>query len=151
MDSKVRTGRATRVLATAAMLALLVVGLLAGSVFAAKGGGSKPSGGGGSSLALVMVTDANGNGQPNWADQVTFTVSTSVSQPSVKLSCSQGGVVVAYGSAGFYPGYPWPWAQTFTLSSGAWTGGAADCTATLYYYNGRSYPTLATLTFRAEA
>ena len=55
------------------------------------------------------------------------------------------------GSAGFYPEYPWPWAQTFTLSSGAWTGGAANCTATLYYFNGRSYPTLATQSFAVAA
>jgi hypothetical protein len=44
----------------------------------------------------------------------------------------QNGVLVYTHSAGFYPGYPWPSAQTFHLASTAWTGGAADCTAKLY-------------------
>jgi hypothetical protein len=139
----------TQAVLEGALIASLVVGLMAGTALAGKP--SRPSGGGGGSLAVVLVTDVNGDGVKSWGDSVTFTVTTSASQPSVKLSCSQGGVVVYYSSAGFYPGYPWPWAQTFTLSSGAWTGGAADCTATLYTYNGKSYPTLATTSFNVAA
>jgi hypothetical protein len=69
----------------------------------------------------------------------------------VKLQCFQGSTLVYTSSAGFYPGYPWPWAQTFTLSSAAWTGGAASCTASLYYWNGRRYSTLKTLSFSVAA
>src|SRR4051794_25332188 len=127
-----------------ALIATLVVGLMAGTAFAGgKGGGGKPGGGatGGSSLAVSLVTDVNGDGIKNWNDSVTFTVTTSQSQPSVTLECSQAGVVVYRSSAGFYPDYPWKWAQTFPLASGVWTGGAADCSARLYYFNGKSYPT----------
>jgi hypothetical protein len=43
------------------------------------------------------------------------------------------------GRPGFYPDFPWPWLQTFPLSNSTWTSGAADCTATLYYNNGRGW------------
>src|SRR5260221_1945162 len=62
---------------------------------AAKGGGGKPGGGTGGTggLTLVMLTDANGNGLPNWGDTVTFNVSTTATtQPNVDLKCSQNGV-----------------------------------------------------------
>jgi hypothetical protein len=69
----------------------------------------------------------------------------------VSLKCYQGGTLVLTGSTGFASDYPWPWTQTMTLATAAWTGGGADCTATLYYYNGRSYPTLATTSFAVVA
>lgn len=130
-------------LAEGSLIALLVVGLMAGSVFAAKGGGRQPSGDG--SLALVMVTDVNGNGLPNWGDQVTFTVSTTATdRPTVRLYCYQNGALVYTFSAGFFAGYPWT--TVYGLSSQSWTGGAADCTASLIYSgnNGR-INTVATL------
>lgn len=137
-----------------ALVALLVVGLMAGTTFAAKGGGGggggshgKPGGGsGGGTLALVVVTDANANGLPNWADQITFTVSTTATaKPLVVLYCYQSGALVYQHSAGFYPGYPWPDAQVFTLSSSVWTGGSADCSAQLYMSDGNGgFITLAT-------
>lgn len=135
--------------AEGSLIALLIVGLMAGSVFAAKGGGGKPSGGGttggGGSLALVMVTDANGNGLPNWGDQVTFNVSTTATdRPTVRLHCYQNGSLVYTFSAGFFAGYPWT--TIYGLSSQSWTGGAANCTASLIYSgnNGRII-TVATL------
>lgn len=113
-------------------------------------GGGKPSGTSSSSLALVMVTDSNGNGQPNWGDQITFQVSTTAtSEPHVDLTCTQNGVVVYGATTGFYSSYPWPWTQIMTLSSTAWQGGAANCTAKLYYFAGSKTPTLATLNFTA--
>ena len=42
---------------------------------------ARPAGGGSSSLTLVMYTDKNGNGLPNWSDTVTFNVSTTQSTP----------------------------------------------------------------------
>jgi hypothetical protein len=137
------------------VLALLAL-VLVPATFAAKGGnagaGGKPSGGS-SSLTLRVLSSPNDDGLPHYGYQVTFDVSTTATdKPSVSVSCSQSGVEVYRASAGFYPEYPWPWAQTFTLSSGAWTGGAADCTATLYHVNSRGKSTtLKTLGFYAYA
>src|SRR5207249_591817 len=112
-----------------------------------KGGGGT-TGTTNSSLTLVMVTDNNGNSAPNWGDTVTFSVSTTATtEPHVQLACSQGGATVYSAEAGFYDGYLWPWNRNMTLSSYLWTGGAADCTAVLYYGGG----TLSTLKFTAGA
>jgi hypothetical protein len=143
----------TQALTEGSLIALLVVGLMAGSVFAAKGGHGKPGGGdstAGGTLAVVMVADPNGDGAPNWNDQVTFDVSTTATdKPWVKLNCYQSGTWVSTSTAGFFPAYPW--APNFTLASGGWTSGAGDCTATLYLVtsNGRS-KTLATLGFHVN-
>ena len=132
-------------LGQAGLVALVVVALVAGTALAAKGGGgNKPSGGG--TLAVAMVSDQNANGLPNWADRITFSVSASADKPWVNLKCYQGSAWVYTATVGFFPAYPW--AQTFTLSSSMWTGGAGSCTATLYAVsnNGRQN-TLATLGF----
>ena len=82
----------------------------------------------------------------------TFNVSTTAtSQPSVNVDCNQNGALV-YRHYGFFYGDPSP-SQNFVLQSPAWTSGAADCTATLYYID----PTLgveldlATLPFNVSA
>lgn len=119
------------------------------------GGGKKPggggtTGGGGGSLTVVMVNDANGNGAPNWGDTITFNVTTSASQPFVRVSCYQGSSWVYVASVGYFDSYPW--AKEFILASTSWPGGAADCTATLYTsVDGSSTTTLATLNFSAGA
>jgi hypothetical protein len=134
---------------------LVVVLALAPIAFAAKGAGSgKPSGGGGggSSLQLVLANDVNGNGLPNWGDTVTWNVSTTATSSSqVSLSCSQNGANVYYAQAAFYAGNPFAWTQMMPLQSGAWTSGAASCTATLFYSSGRRTVTLATLNFAVGA
>ena len=88
----------------------------------------------------------------HWGDTVTFSVSTTATtQPSVIADCSQNGVLV-YRHYGFYYGDP-SLSQNFVLRSAAWTGGAADCTATLYYID-PFYGTevdLATLPFHVDA
>jgi len=138
-------------------LVVVAVLLLAfsGVASAAKGGGGKPAGGGtsgSSSLSLAMVTDSNGNGLPNWGDQVTFNASTTATtQPHVSLQCFQSGVLVYTTETGYYAGYPWPWTQIMTLSSPAWAAGAADCTATAYYFSGRKTVTLGALGFHVDA
>jgi hypothetical protein len=138
--------------AEGALIALLVVGLAAGTTFAAKptsgggGGGHKGGGGGGttsgsSSLVLVLSTDQNGDGLVNYADTITWTVSTTATlYPYVQVLCYQNGGLVYSASAGFYASYPWPGSQYMPLYSPAWTGGAASCTATLN-------DTLATVSF----
>ena len=63
-------------LAEASLIALLVVGLIAGTAFAGKGGkgGGKPTGGAHSGTIWLapLVVDNNGNGLPNRGDVVTF-------------------------------------------------------------------------------
>jgi hypothetical protein len=138
------------------VLALALVpaaGLAAkGGGAAAGGGGGKPGGGGGGSITVVMVEDANGDGTPNWNDTVSFDVSTSAtSSPELKLTCSRGSDTVYRAQTAYYDGYPFPWTQLMKLESGMWTGGAADCTAVLFYPSGRRTVTLATLSFHVDA
>ena len=137
---------------TVLVLALVPVAL------AGKGGGHGHGGGGGAttggsgSLSVVMVSDKNANGLPNWGDTIRFNVSTtSTTEPHVNLSCSQNGVVVYGASTGYYASYPWPWTQNMTLSSTNWSGGAAACTAVLQSYSGTSVTTLGTLSFSVSA
>ena len=87
---------------------------------------------------------------PNWAEDVTFDVTTNADQPFVNLRCAQGDALVYDGWAGFYPG-AW-FGQTFTLSSAYWSGGDADCNARLVKFgrNGRER-VLAKLPFHVYA
>lgn len=123
------------------------------SVALSPGAGAAPGGGkaqGTSTLELVLLDSTDG--LAHHGQRVTFNASTSESsEPHVDVSCTQDGVVVYRNQAGYFDGYPWPWNQTMTLSSRAWTGGAADCTATMYYFDGRKTPTAATLSFHVEA
>jgi hypothetical protein len=142
--------------AEASLITLLIFGLIASTALAARGGnggkGPGKPGGGSGTISLVMVSDANANGAPNYADTITFNVSTdATNEPYVSVSCSQGGSVVYGGSAGFFDGYPWPWNQNFALYSSYWTGGAADCAAELYLHDGRQFKTLATMAFHVDA
>jgi hypothetical protein len=141
-----RTGLAAAALAVAA---LTILGASAPAL-AAKGGGHTTSSGG-STLELVLLDSTDG--VAHYGQRVTFNVSTTATdKPMVKVDCYQGSNYVYWASAGFYDGYPWAWARNFTLSSTYWTGGAADCTATLYYpTNNGHFTTLKTLGFQVEA
>jgi len=144
-------------------VAAAVVALLAAAIFlvpaalAGKGGGGgKPGGGGttggGGSISLApLVYDANGNGLPNWGDTVTFNVSTTATdQPYVNLKCSQNGILVANGSAGYFPG-ALNSGYDFTLNSPSWTGGAAVCTAYLGMYTRQGWSQLGSTSFNVGA
>jgi hypothetical protein len=113
------------------------------------GGGGK---GGSGTISLVVETDQNSDGLPNYGDVIKFNVSTTdTTEPHVSLSCSQNGTVVYNSVTGYYASYPWPWTQNMTLSSGAWTSGAADCTATGYYFGARAKTVnFATLSFHVN-
>jgi hypothetical protein len=120
-----------RFVLTAAFAVLILA--VAPTAFAGKGGthGNGTSGGSTDSpISLVMVSDMNTPGV-SYGDQVTFNVSTSASYPSVELDCSQGSTLVYAHIAPFYPSSGA--SQDYTLGSSYWTGGGADCTATLYY------------------
>lgn len=114
---------------------------------------AKPAGGpssGGSSLTLVLKNSTDG--VAHYGQDVTFNASsTATTEPHVRLACSQAGTVVYSTQTGYYASYPWPWTQTMTLASGAWTSGAADCTAVLYWFNGSKTVTGATLNFPVYA
>lgn len=115
-------------------------------------GGGKPGGGGstgGGSLSLVMLSDANGNGLPNWGDRITFNLTTTATSPFVSVNCYQGSSWVYAASVGYFEANPW--AKEFTLSATSWPGGAAECTARLYTsLDGSSTTTLATLSFHVS-
>jgi hypothetical protein len=121
-------------LAEASLVALLVVGLVAGTVFAAKGGGGKPNGGSGTISWHVMD---GADSVANYRERVTFDVATtSTDRPFVGLRCYQGSAFVLDGYTGYFPTYMFdPW---ITLGSPSWNPAvSADCTARLFYYNKR--------------
>lgn len=137
--------------ATITTIALVLALALVPAAFAGKG---KPGGGGGgsSSLSLVLSTDLNSNGVPNWNDTITYNVSTTATTgPQVSTQCYQNGVLVLNGNAAFYDGNPFAYMDYLQLTSGAWTGGAADCTARMYYMTRKGTTTLATLSFHVDA
>jgi len=153
------TSHSLQAIAEAGLIAMLVVGLMAGTAFAGKGGSggtgggshAKPGSGGTGTLAVVIASDINGDGAANWGDSVTYTVSTTATlYPYVATSCYQGRTQVLGGSAGFFASYPWPSAQVVPLKSQLWTSGAADCTATLYSNDGGNRTNLKTISFHAN-
>jgi len=132
-----------------ALTALVSLLVLAPSALA---GGGKGGGGTTSSSTIRLVLLDSTDGTAHFGQHVTFAVSTTATtRPFVSLNCYQGGSWVYTASVGFFADYAWP--QQFTLSSGWWTSGAADCTAALYYTNssGTRNTTLATLSFRVNA
>jgi hypothetical protein len=106
-----------------ALIALIVVGLIAGTALAGKPSRT------GNSLSVVALESSDG--APHQGQDVTFKFTTSNFYPVVSLSCSQNGNVV-YGSSGpmYWPNM-WDFDGVFTLASQAWTEGAADCRADL--------------------
>ena len=129
------------------LIALLVVGLMAGTAFAARGG--KPTASTGtSSIALApLVTDHNGDGAPDWSDVVVFNISTTATTaPYVNLVCTQSGTVVLNGWKGYWEG-SLDSNGNFGLASGAWQGGSADCTAYLTMQTKRGWSRLASTSF----
>jgi hypothetical protein len=144
-------------LAVLALALVPAVGLAAKGGNASAGGGGKPGGGGSTtgggtiSLAHPLVYDANGNGLPNAGDVVMFDVSTTATdQPFVNLKCFQNGVLVANGWKGYFAGsLDTTWG--FGLGSGAWQGGAAECTAWLDMYTKQGWKQLASTSFHVDA
>ena len=132
-----------------ALFLMTILVLVSASVSADAKGRKANSSVTGSGFALVVLNSTDG--LAHWGGQVTFTVSTTATtEPHVSLRCSQNGVVVYATQTGFYAGYLWPWTQVMTLSSVAWTGGSADCVATLYYFSGADVVSLGTLGFTAS-
>jgi hypothetical protein len=140
--------QSVQALAQGSLVALLIVGLLAGTAFAAKGGGQgKPGGGGTGTISLALMDGAT---EAHYAARVTFTISTAATtSPFVHLKCYQAGSLVLEGWQGFFPtalGNEW-----FNLGpTPSWSGGAASCTATLEKFSskgGGSWSVLASTSF----
>lgn len=124
--------------AEAGIVTALIFGLIAGSAFAAKGGNTHTGGGGTTTFTgPVMVSDANGNGAPNYMDEITFNVSTTAtSHPEVGLRCYQGSAFVEDAYVSYFNSWLSP--TYFQLGSSYWDPTlAASCTARLFYYNKR--------------
>ena len=134
------------------LLALVVVGLVAGAAFAS--GGAGPNKSSTSSIDLVVVTAASlstsGTVEATYGDTITFNIATTATAyPYVNLLCYQNGALVAQGWAGFFDGALGN--QTFRLYSPQWTGGAADCTANLDMKWHMQWKVLASTSFHVSA
>ncbi|MBX4197236.1 hypothetical protein KW801_01620 [Candidatus Saccharibacteria bacterium] len=122
------------------------------SLAAPHNGGGKPKPGGSNNLSLAMVTDNNGDGQPNWGDTITYKLVTTATSPVVSMTCSIGSTIIYSDSHPMYTPNAWSDPGNFTLSSFGWPSGAADCTANLRAAgkNG-SITTLASISFHVNA
>ena len=134
------------------LIGLVVALALVPTALAGKRGGGGASSPSSISMATPLVYDQNGNGLVNYGDAVLFDISTtSTTQPWVNVKCSKGGAVVYNAWNGYFDGalnYNW----YFGLASGAWQGGAADCTAYLDMANGRNgWTQLASMSFHVDA
>lgn len=144
----------TRRIAHAAQIGALVLALaLVPAALAARGhggGGTTGTGGSSSISQPVMVTDTGTPGL-SFGDTVTFNISTTAtSQPYVHVLCYQNGALALDSWRGFWAGSldnNW----NFTLGSGMWSGGAADCTAYLGMDTKRGFQQLASTGFHVNA
>lgn len=119
-----------RVAHVASALFLVAAIALAPAAFASKGG--KPGGGGETSSSLTLVLLNSSDGLPHYGQQVTFNVSTTATdRPLVQLAYFQGelrSTPIRRASIRTIGGH-----RSSPLSSNAWTGEAAECTANLVY------------------
>ena len=114
--------------------------------------GGKSGGGSTSSISLAgqsTLAAASVSGWPSYGDLVTFDVLTPAAYPYVNLNCYQGGTLVSQTWEGWFDGALGD--RMFGLYSPAWTGGSADCTATLVDYAGGRWKPLASTGFHVEA
>lgn len=140
-------------LRTTALMASLVAALaVTAPAFAANGHkGGEPSGS--SSISLVVLSDAEAlsatANAPRYGDWVTFEVDTNETDyPWVNLKCYQDGALVAEGWDGFFEDALGD--GVFGLYSGLWTGGAAECTASLKTSARNRWRELASTSFHVD-
>jgi hypothetical protein len=144
-EDGMKARRSIVVLVMAAMLGTVI----ANTAFAAGGGGRKGVRGT-IDLKLLESTDQ----RAHFGQKVTFTVWTNATDyPWVTVKCLQNGRLVYKQSNGIFPT---SLGQVFTLGpTPSWSGGGADCTATLedwdsYSRNGH-ISTLASMGFHVYA
>src|SRR5262245_11510841 len=109
-------------------------------------------GGTSNTVALVRFTDAAKtatSSDANFGEQVTFEITSSVSQPYVLAECFQNGTRVYAELHGFWSGYMF--GTTYTLGpTQTWQAGGADCTASLVDQSRGKTRVLATTSFRVN-
>jgi len=142
------TNHSLQAVAEASLIAMLVVGLMAGSAFAGRGGGRTTVAG---TIALApLAYDANADGLPNYGDRATFTLSGTTEKPWVELDCYQNGSLVYLDRRGFFDGSLT--GEVFNLgTTGAWQSGAADCTAWVVKYTRKGWSKGGSTTFHVGA
>jgi hypothetical protein len=133
-----------------ALIATMVLGLMAGTVFAGKtsGGGGHPTSG--MPISVVTVVDQNLNGLPNWADTVHFSFTTSNPYPNVSVTCTQNGGLVFGDSHPYYWPNLWDDNGNVVLSSPSWQSGAADCKVVVKGTSGGKTVTLGSTSFHVD-
>ena len=134
-----RTKRLAGAAAEGALIAALTFGLIAGSAFAGRGGGGgggKPSGGSSTaSLNVHVLNDRDDSGGLSYGDTFTFTSNTTNPGAEVGFRCYQGANFVFDGYVSLYDSWL---AKDLTLESSNWDQSqSANCTAKLFYYDGR--------------
>ncbi len=116
-------------------------------------GGQMPHGTLPATLSLVLVTDQNGNGQPNYGDSVRFAIDPpDTAWDYLALVAYQPAGAdrkdqVIVGSAMRQPAYDPP----IGLSSGIWQSGAADVVVQLSRYGRQRLEVIGEVTFTAAA
>ena len=130
------------------LVSLVAVIVLALAVAAPAMAGKPPKGGGSAANGTIKLVLLNStDGVAHYGQNVRFDVSTTATtEPWVSLKCYQRRTLVAQGSEGYFEGALSD--GVFGLYSGAWSGGAADCTANLTKPDGS---VLATTSFHVEA
>lgn len=138
------TSHTLMALAEASLIALLVVGLIAGTALAGRGGG-KPSGGGSYSVTVDQ------SGPYTFGQAITVSTNTPMypnnTGPWIDLMCYQGSTkVLGTTHAGFPDG--WYYGDPFWLGpTGMWDGGDADCTVVVSHQARNKFVTDATVSF----
>ena len=85
---------------------------------------------------------------PSYGDSVEFTVSTTATDsPFVNVKCYQGSTLVNDSWASYFGAHN----RSFGLETPTWTGGAADCTATLTMWSNERNKVLASTSFHVGA
>ena len=85
---------------------------------------------------------------PSYGDRVEFAVSTTATDsPYVNVKCYQGSTLVEDGWASYFGASN----RSIGLGTASWTGGAADCTATLTMWSKGANKTLASTSFHVSA
>ncbi len=136
-----------------AIVASLAALAVAGTAAAGNGGASGKSSS--SSISLVVprsaaIAAASTSASAHYGDEVTFDVATTATDyPYVNLKCFQNGTLIGEGWEGFFAGALGD--QMFTLSAPQWSGGAADCTATLNKHTKQGWQVLASTSFHVDA
>ena len=129
---------------------LAVVSLLVAvpTAFAGKGGTRGNTSGGKLTGSLNLVLVDSTDGSAHYGQRVKFDVRTTAPWPFVDLDCSQAGTPVYHATVSYSGGWALDW---FTLGGWSWTGGAADCVATLYNFDGTTVTPLNTYGFHVVA